>query len=185
MHGPFDSPRFDAIGRSGVNLDGDGFHTLPLEVQTRIWQFWLCFDGRLSLARVGRRAVVEDALMPYPILLAEFRGVLATEAAQRDLALMLDFSSSQSTYLDRPLPSIEEQLMAVEIKKNICIVAFNIHACHPKSLLAFAEALLRHPELVDRVAAVSTSVQIPSDKINRIHGRTSIITPPSRPIKVL
>jgi hypothetical protein len=172
---------FAAIWEAGGDFDVYGIRWMPEEVHRRFWGFFLCpFDGRLSLARVLRCKKLEMALSNDLTILAVFHDALAL-MAKRDVDLMVDFSSASRTYLDRPLPSIDTQLKAIDITGNIRIVAFNIQDAHPAILLDFAVALFRSPGLLSRMA--TATAYVPPDKIWRLDKHSSTLVDPTHPVQ--
>lgn len=123
-------------------------------------------------------------LLVCPELLNEFQEVLAIEVANKDFALVLDFSSAKKTYMDRLVPSIQDNFKPVEDTTKLCIVAFNIQDSRPHTLLELGRTLLQRPELLSVMPAISMSFEIPVDAIWQIEGHFSTPMLPSHQIQI-
>ena len=160
--------RFDQTGASKLPKHLTGIHVLDHRVRRRIFEEWFTFDYKLSLARVVRRGNLEEAIGIDPHMVQEFRDVL-THLSSGEVALTLDFSSIRKTYMDWDVPSIWDQLNAVPlVMGNFSILAFNLPACHPCTLVELGEALIKRPELIPIIK--SASVYLPRDMIWRLDG---------------
>ena len=140
-----------------------GIHYLEPQQRKRIWEEWLSYDNKLSLARIVRRTQVEKALEVDSDMLREFHDVFQT-LDTRDVALTLDFSFEKKTYMDRPVPTLASQSKAVpSTSAQLAILCFNCDVCHPGILVELADTLLRDPQLFSRIE--SASFEIPRDMI--------------------
>lgn len=176
---------FDETGASELPTNLIGIHYLKRHLQRRIFEEWLTFDSKLSLARVVRRGPLEEAIKNGPGLVREFQNVL-TLLRSREIALTLDFSSAKRTYMDWDVPSIQDQLTAIPLViGKFSILVFNSQACHPSTFVELGEALLKRPDLLPIVK--SASVCLPRDMIWRLDNqhRRAILSPPRHEIPIL